>query len=502
LTLKEYESVVADLLGTSPAVLQWSAPDVLVHGFDTNADALTISSGNFDDFSLAAQMLADGSDVSKLAACELSERADNCAKRFAASFAGRAYGRPITTAEQERLGHVFEAGAGASGYESGIRLVVEAVLMSPYFLYRIELGEGAPATGNGEVLLTAYEAASALSFALTGARPDAELIARAASDPNFMSREAIEEEAGRLLATTRSRHHIAGFLRSWLDVQDIRNVNKIPIMFPEFTLGLRVDLDDEIAAFLDYALGSGRGTLEALLGAPVAFPSAAVRSVIYANDTAEMGTPAQAKDGSLALLPLLPKWRRGVLSLGGWLAAHSPVHRSSPVDRGLAIRSRLFCQSLPPPPPGVLFSAPGAGDGNATTRQKFAQHTSDAACQSCHREMDPIGNGFEMMDAIGRRRDTENGLPVDSSGMLSGTDVDGPFEGPAELAEKLIGSRQVRDCFALQMFRYLEGRDQTNADACNIASLQNSFAPANRPIVDLALGMVLQDFFFRRSYEP
>jgi hypothetical protein len=222
---------------------------------------------------------------------------------------------------------------------------------------------------------------------------------------------------------------------------------------------------------------------------------------VYAFDYG--GTPPVVPaDGSFAPLGLDASRRRGILSLGGWLAAHSPVHRSSPVDRGLAVRSRLFCQSLPPPPPGALFAAPGESDGVTTTRQKFEMHSAADACRGCHAMMDPIGFGLEMMDAMGRFRQTEGGLPVDSSGMLADTDVDGPFTGPGELSERILASRSVRDCFVTQLFRYVEGRDERPEDSCELARLKQAFAAGDGNIAWLLLDLVLNRSFRARRFEP
>ena len=116
--------------------------------------------------------------------------------------------------------------------------------------------------------------------------------------------------------------------------------------------------------------------------------------------------------------------------------------------------------------------------------------------------MDPIGFGMEMMDALGTFRDTEAGLPVDSSGELTATDVDGTFHGPAELADRLLASRQVRDCFVLQLFRYIEGRDEQEDDACEISALKEFFAKPGTTIGELATEMVVQPRFSQRSMEP
>jgi hypothetical protein len=498
LSLVQYELVVAELLGAAKGHVSWTAPDVLVHGFDTGADALTISSGNFDDFALAAELVAGAADVATLAPCG-TDVPEACASAFAASFAERAYGRPLTPDELERLLGVYRTGA-EDGYEAGVRLVIEAVLMSPHFLYRSEIGGEAPP--GGEALLSPLEVASALSFAITGARPDAALRTRAQTDPAFLSEGVLREEATRLLAEPRAREELARFLRSWLGVRDVRAINKIPIMYPDFNPVLKADLDQEVALFLAHALGDGGGTLGALFGATFTFANARVLNSVYAYDYAGATPPSVPDDGSFAPIAFADSRRRGVLSLGGWLSAHSPVHRTSPVDRGLTVRSRLFCQVLPAPPPGVQFAAPGASDGLTTTRQKFETHQVTDGCAGCHALMDPIGFGMEMMDAIGRFRDNEAGLPIDSSGMLTDTDVDGPFTGPAELGDKIVASQMVRDCFVTQLFRYVEGRDETPEDECLLARLRQAFSSSDGNIAGLLVNLVLERTFVARRVEP
>jgi hypothetical protein len=500
LSQNEYRDAVRALLGVDVALPAWSAPDPLVNGFDNNADALAISSGSFEDFVLAAELTAAAVDVATLVACAPDEALDACAERFATRFVERAFGRPATEDERARLAAQYRLGAGFENHARGVRLVIETVLASPYFLYRSEIGVGM--RDRPEALaLDASEIANALSFALTGARPDEALALRARTDPEFSTQRVLREEAMRLVRTSEAERLLARFVRGWLAIPDLRDVNKIPLSFPEFTPALKADLEHEMTLFLQHALGPGGATLDALFGAPVGFANEALLTKIYAADALAGSKLPAPGPATFELVPFDPRLRRGVLSLAGWLAAHSPVHRSSPVDRGLLIRSRLFCQSLPPPPAGVVAAAPGSGDGVTTTRQKFEQHATDDACSGCHSLMDPIGFGFEMMDALGRYREMEAGLPVDSTGSLAETDVDGPFRGPAELSEKLLASADVRACVVRQLFRFMEGRDVMAADACRLDPLVTFFADRKHGIRELAVELATQRASLARSRE-
>jgi hypothetical protein len=501
LSQAEYRRAVQELVGVEPPTLSWSASDPLVHGFDNNAEALAISPGNFEDFALAAEVAAGAIEPAALAPCAPGGELVACVERFVRSLAERAYGRAATPDERERLLSQYRLGSGLEDHARGIRLVVETVLMSPNFLYRSEIGT-ARAERPAERELDAAEAANALAFALTGGRPDATLAARALSDPEFTSPRVLREEAERLVRTPASERHLAHFVRGWLGLPDLRLVNKIPLLFPEFTPSLKADLETEVTLFLSHALGPGGATLDALFGTPLGFASEALLSNVYAADSLAGATLPAPVPGAFVPVAFEPALRRGVLSLAGWLAAHSPVHRSSPVDRGLTIRSRLFCQSLPPPPPGVVAAAPGGGDGVTTTRQKFEQHVTDDACVGCHTLMDPIGFGLEMMDALGRYRTLEAGLAVDSRGSLDETDVDGAFRGPAELSAKLVESAEVRACLVRQLFRFVEGRDIVPEDECRLEPLVRYFAPRERGLRELAVAMATERLFVARRVEP
>jgi len=123
------------------------------------------------------------------------------------------------------------------------------------------------------------------------------------------------------------------------------------------------------------------------------------------------------------------------------------------------VLEQMLCMELPLPPPG---GAPvEAGDtSNLTTRERFEQHA-ESACASCHKFLDPIGFAFENFDAAGRYRDQEKGKPIDTAGVLSDTDVDGPFQNSVELSSRFAGSERIRRCIANQWFRFALGRSET-----------------------------------------
>lgn len=170
----------------------------------------------------------------------------------------------------------------------------------------------------------------------------------------------------------------------------------------------------------------------------------------------------------------LPPERRGILTQPLFLASWAKPNQSSPVHRGVAIRQSLLCDVLPPPPPDVAIIAPDPSP-ELTTRERFAQHTDDPACASCHLLTDPIGFGFEAFDHFGAWRETENGQPVDTSGEIIGVgSVVGPFDGARELVERLADADEVRSCITRQWLRYTRARieDDSAVDPALRAALR------------------------------
>ncbi len=493
LSVAEFSRVAGDLLGDDAPTLTF-LPDPRSGGFDNNADNLTVSSGLIDDFARAAEQVAAALPVARWAPCTPSAAPSACAASFASAFARRAYGRPLGDDERDRLVVLFSSAADTDGYAAGIRLMAEAMLQSPAFLYRTEgAADDAELAGSGMVRrLSPHELASQLSFLLTGARPD-ELLLAATDSGRLADPAGLKQEALRLLALPRSTQHLRNFFVAWLGLADLDRLTKTRYFFPDFTPVLRDDMKHEVDLFLEDALAREGGSLQAILGSSSSFVSPLLSSLIYKNDMLE---PAAGDERAVRLDP---RRRRGVLSLPGFLAAHAAVTRTSPVDRGLFVLRRLFCLDMPDPPADAVIPPLASPNGMRTTRQNQEDHARSPQCAPCHELIDPIGFGFEQMDGIGRFRTDEGGPKVDSLGALVGTDVNGPFTGPAELTDKLLHSRMFKDCFVTHLFRWSEGRDlQPAADACTLRTFQSTWVGSNERLTELLLQLVSSETFSTR----
>jgi Protein of unknown function (DUF1592)/Protein of unknown function (DUF1588)/Protein of unknown function (DUF1585) len=365
------------------------------------------------------------------------------------------------------------------------------VLQSPHFVYRSELGAPAAGDASGAVSLTGLEIASALSFLLRGSRPDGPLL-EAALRGELVIPEAREREARRLLASEAGRRRMGHFLRSWLGLEDVAMINKDVGAYPFFSPRARRALDRELGTFLDHVLKEG-AQLDELLLADYTFPSPELMP-FYGDELLE-------PPGDFERRRLDPTRRRGVLSSPAFNAAHALIDQTNPVERGLMVRSRFFCQDVAPPPPDILVQAP-SGPPQQTTRQHFEDHSRDSRCSPCHRLIDPLGYGFEQFDAVGRYRTEERGIPVDARGEIVGTDVDGTFVGPVELAPRLLRSAQFRRCFVKQVYRYSEGRSVEYSDDRELDYLASLFEKAEHRIDELFVRLVRRPAFVLRKVVP
>lgn len=505
LTRIEYNNTVFQLLGDTTFPASAFAPDEEANGFDNQAIALVVSPLLAEQYLSAAEDLAArhvDNLLGNLPACTGSSldqtSCEQDAEAFIQSFGLRTFRRPLTAEEIQTHKDLFVAGAslGEGSYEprTGLQLVVQAMLQSPYFLYRVESGMPDPVEGD-VVQLTSYEMASRLSYLFWNTMPDAALFEAAAND-ELLTTEQIEAQARRMIAAPRAREAVKNFHRQWLDldqVPGIASIGKDRTVYPDYDETLLPLLQQETEEFLDYVIFEEHGNVETMFTA----------SYSMMNDRlAEfygISIPDDPQD-EFRRVELDPSRYSGFLTQAGLLALHATPDGSSPIHRGLFVREKIFCQ--PPPPPPDIVPEPPTVDPNETTRNQYIQHKVDPACNGCHKMIDPLGFGFEHFDALGRYRETqgENMLPIDATGEVLGTDdADGPFNGAVELSQRLGSSERVRNCVASQWFRFGYGRTETEEDECSLDTIQAAFANADYDIQELLVALTQTDAFrYRR----
>jgi hypothetical protein len=334
--------------------------------------------------------------------------------------------------------------------------------------------------------------ASRLSYLMWHSMPDDALFAAAAAG-KLTAPADIEAQVQRMIADPKARGVVADFHAQWLRVGEISGVEKDTTIFPAFTPAIAQLMQQETARFLDYVTWDGPGDLGSILTAPFTFVNGPLAQ--YYGMTTVSGS-------AFVKTPLTGTHRAGVLAQGGLLSLLAKANQTSPVHRGKFVREQLLCMQLPPPPANLMIKPPELSS-TLTTRQRFTQHSIDPACTTCHHLMDPIGLGFEDFDGAGAFRALENGQPIDDSGEVQDSDVEGPFHGVGELASKLASSDQVRACVAKRWFRYGYGRGETSADACSLSGIQSQFAAGGFKIRDLLVALTRTDAFrYRQVTQP
>lgn len=485
LTAKQYERTVRDLLGHSAEVSSF-LPDSMTGPFKTNS-VRPVQEGDVGNYASTAVEIANKAvaDIKTiLDGCDTgSDGEDKCAARFVNQFGARAFRHPLTDDEEAALLAVYEAGKQES-FSTGIRLVIQAVLQAPSFLYLVERGREDP---SGLRKLTGYEMATRLSYLFTGSMPDAELFA-AAKDGKLETSQGIRAAAEKLLASPAFVGQVADFHAELLGVEDLTDttvVTKAP-KFSSFDVPMRKAMLDEQRQFVEHVMTKGSGSVEEIFSGNYVFPIGRL-SEVY-------GTEIKAAGDGMALVN--DGTRKGILTLGANLAVHpKQFSPSAAVSRGHFVRRELLCQPIPPPQEAVDFSPP-PGAEKMTAQELLRVHQENPTCFACHRLMDSIGFAFESYDAVGAYRTKDDaGNNIDPSGEIVELKSDGRFSNAGEMADVLAKSTEVRSCMSTQWFRFALGREPDDADACTQDRVQAALSAGKGDIREAILSLVTSDSF-------
>lgn len=494
LSRAEYDATVRDLFGIPSTYGASLTPDVVVDGFDNNAAALTVTPLLADQLRKSAEQIAAEvmKDPGAVVPCPVASGGASCAAKLVDTLGPRAFRRPLTDTERSRYLGLYSTVAAEEGFAVGVEAVIGAMLQSPGFLYRTEIGSGEDGAAAGTVRLSPYEIASELSYFLWGTMPDEALFAAAASGA-LATPEGLSAEARRLIDDPRADATIGRFVDQWLELDRIATIPKDSAAYPAFDDAARAAMAEETRRFVTYVVREGNGTLPELLLAETTFVNAEL-AAIYG-----LPAPASVDAEGFGAVDLAGTARAGILTQGSVLATHGKPSSSSPIHRGKLVRERLLCQPMPPPPAGLNVQPPPV-DPALTTRERYAAHASVEPCKGCHSRIDPIGFGFERFDGIGAYREEESGKPIDTSGVITGTpSTDGSFDGVRDLSRVLAESDDVKACFARQWARFAYGVRDEGEMACLSSRLGSAFAAGDLRIDDLLVQIVQTAYFVERA---
>ena len=496
LTRAEYNATVRDLLGETGRPADAFPAEIGSTEFGNDARSLDFSRLLMEQYFIAAQDMAgrassDPATLSRVLGCDAAVVGeDACAATFVESFGQRAYRRPLAVEEKQRLLAVYGAVRPAGDFPQAVAAVLQTMLQAPQFLYRVELGAVVP-DRPGVVKLDHFEVASRLSYLLWGTMPDEALFA-AAGAQRLGSKAEVLAEATRMIADTKARELTGYFHQLAFKTGGIKTVSKDAAAFPSWQPGLGGLLAQETTRFLDYAVWEGAGTLTELLTAPYTFMN---------QDLARFYGVTGPAGAAFERVDLDAARASGFLTQAGPLALLSSGTLTNPVRRGYFVRSDLLCDAPPPPPPDLMVVPPEPLPGQ-TTRESFAQHSSDGSCAGCHQLLDPLGFAFEGFDAVGLPRALEQGKPVDTSGQLINTDVDGPFVGAADLLQRVASSKNARSCYVKHWYEFGYGRGIGAEDECALSTLDAEFTRLGLRVPDLMLALTQIDPFLYKAVEP
>jgi hypothetical protein len=410
-----------------------------------------------------------------------------CARTILTTLAHRAFRRPVTSADIQPLLAFYQKGRANADFESGIQSAIEAMLVSPEFLFRIERDSAAD-TGKAH-LVSDVELASRLSFFLWSTIPDAELL-DLAEHGRLKDSAMLERQVRRMLDDPRADALVSNFAGQWLHLRNVDTVKPDPVIFP-FDEALRQAFVTETTLFVSSMFREDRSLLD-LLSADYTFVNQRLAE--------HYGIP-RVYGSHFRRVTLADPNRHGLLGQGSVLMVTSYPNRTSVVQRGKWILENLLGTPPPPPPPDVPELKAAPHGKVLSMREQMQVHRANAVCAACHARMDPIGFALENYDAVGRWRGEDAGAPIDASGTLpDGTE----FQGPAGLRDLLLTT--YRDDFVRtatdKLLTYALGRGVEYYDYPIIRSITRDAQRDNYRISSWILAIVKSTpFQMRRASE-
>lgn len=492
LTPEQYTNTVRDLLGDPGFSTELDSTDVI-----TERGVRQLRAAAERALSRKAEWSAE------VFPCDPSGTPDDaCAPALVDSFATRAFRRPLTAEERTWLNGVYADARAALSFREALEVLVEVILQAPQTVYVAERGVAREGLPTGVRALNDWELASRLSYFLTSTMPDAPLFEAAAAG-TLASGSSLRDHAERLLMDPRSEQTIQRFTWHWLQLDGGRLHNaleeaaKDAATFPEYDDALKAAMRTELEAFVRRVVIEEDASFERLLLDTSAYVNGPLARLYGVED-------GPNDESTWAWVELPASQRGGLLTRAAFLTVFASSNVHSPIRRGVFVVEEMLCNALGEPPPNASDTPIEGGtvdDGSGgtvvrTVRQDVEARTSDTQCAGCHGVINPVGFSFERYDAIGRWQETElgTGLPIDDSGRIQGSDVDGPVDGALELSQALARSARARSCYARRWMTHALGQAPGELDRCAVESVERRFADSGS-VRELLLAIVESDAF-------
>lgn len=491
----EYNNTIRDLVGVDFQPAEDFPADDVGYGFDNIGDVLTLPPILLEKYLAAAEKIvekvwADADARRRLMIVRPPRDQDptDAGRKILENFASRAYRRPATEEEVTRLLRFVQlARKNGDRFDTGIQLAVQAVLVSPHFLFRIET-DPRPGTGPAVRSLNDWELATRLSYFLWSSMPDDELFTHAKKG-TLRKDGNLEAQVRRMLKSPKARALGENFAGQWLQLRNLKTLTPDPGTYPTFDEPLRNAMQKETELFFEAIVQEDRSVLD-FLDADFSFLN---------ERLAKHYGVAGVKGDQFRRVTLKDGPRGGVLTQASVLTLTSNPTRTSPVKRGKWILETILGTPPPPPPPEV----PELDDQKELTgslRQRMEQHRQKPICASCHQRMDPLGFGFENFDGIGGWRTKDGKEAIDPSGVLPGGEK---FSGPVELKAVLKAKKdEYTRCLSEKMLTYALGRGLEHYDRCAVDDVAAALKKDQYRFSSLVLAIVQSDPFQKRKGAP
>jgi len=498
LTLVEYKNTLRDLVGITlaPADLDLPGDSPNDTGFGTGAPFVTATDadkayGVTDKLAtqLAGKLVDLVPKTCNLAATAVGDQ-ESCAREFIDKFGIRAFRRPLNDDEKQDLFDLFKqltAAPASATFPEAMLGLTRAMLQSPQFFYRWELG--VPATRDGALVkYNPYEMASRLSYFLWASMPDTQLLDAAGagklSDPND-----IANQARRMLSDKKALDAIADFHVHWLDVEGIQGLQKDE-SFTKWDPAVAQAMRDEVVSFSTNLFKGDKANFSDLMTSTSTFLNEGLAKVYGVTGVTGTALQPAKLDGSQ---------RAGVMTMAGFMAAHSDEDYTHPVRRGVITLRHIMCNQIPEPQ-GLTIPLLPPRSATETNRQHFEQHEkAGGACAGCHNFIDPVGFAFENYDAIGAWQDTDANQKVDASGTVSVGTKSITFKNAVDFAKQLAETKEVRECVGRRWMRYVLRRSEAPEEQGSVDSLMKVFEQSQWDMREMLVALTTTPSFTHRK---
>ncbi len=480
LTHAEYQNTVFDVLGVDvSAEVAQLTPDIRVEGFTNNAATLVVTGELANAYRSLAHSAAEKIEnvddfVSRFARCQ--DASDDCREEFI-----RRLGTKLmrTSLEPEQIGNfasLFEvAEAEGDGFTVGAKLVVEAMLQSAQFLYRVE---NQPPSSDAPNPVSPHELASRLAYLVWGSAPDDALL-DAAMRGDLDEPDQRETEVVRMLEHPRARETARRYFADWLGLDVLEALGRDQNRYPNFNRQLARDMKEETLRFFDHLVWEEQGAITDIYTRQYTFATPAL---------AEFYGLPPAGDGFQRYDLIGVPDRIGVLTQGAVLATHAGGDDPSLVRRGLFVLHDLLCDSVPSPPDNVDTTPPDTAKGTSQ-RNRSEERVKNASCGGCHAQFDPFGYVFERYDSVGAARaEDEHGNMLRSDGLFQTKDgKEIPFSDVQAFVQTLADRPRARTCTVRKQVQFALGRVLGAADGCTLVQIEDAVSQRGGTYQDLLI---------------